>query len=75
MDRESVGRDGWKQRTLGDGTETYCSGNLLESMKAILMRSPSDDGYGVPISNLLQNLSSDGVGFHSIELLPIEIPK
>jgi hypothetical protein len=40
-----VGREGWNCGHLGGGVEIDCSGNFMEYMKAILMKTPSNEGY------------------------------
>jgi hypothetical protein len=51
--KESMGRDGWNWGALGGGMETYCSGKFLESMRVILVRTPSNGKYGVSSGNVL----------------------
>lgn len=50
---ENAGRNGWKWWALGADRETWCSGNFLESMKVGLMKTPSNEIYGVSIGHLL----------------------
>lgn len=38
---------------LEDDLETWCSGNLLKYMKAILVTSPNDGGFKVSTGHLL----------------------
>jgi hypothetical protein len=45
-----MGRIGW---SLEESVGTYCSGNMLESMKVILMRSPRRRRDGVSTVHLL----------------------
>lgn len=67
---------------LGVGVDTQCSGNVQESMKVILMRADSNEGYGVSLTGHFlfpHKAVSGGTGQHSIEFLakggPMEILK
>lgn len=56
IEGESLWRDSQNGGYFGGGVETQCSGNLVESMKVVLMRNPSNGALGVSThSQLIAN--------------------
>lgn len=60
---------------LRNGMRNFCSGNFINYMKAVLMKSPNG-GNGVPTGHLLSpnEASRTRTCLHSIELLAKGVP-